>query len=100
MLKFKTIKLLSPSNKTLKIIASTKPVSLKIENGEIRSIEITNIKSIIPIKYKITYKDRIVELYEYPTDEIKGSNFYNLNTKKNFSEYELLKNLNTTTCKF
>ena len=100
MFEFKIIETISPSNKTLKIIASTKPLRLKITNGEIRYIEIVNIKSIIPIKYTITYENRITELYEYPTNQIKGNNFYNLNTKKNFSDYELLKNLNTTTCKF
>lgn len=100
MIKFKTIKVFKPSEKVLKMINSTKPISLSITNGEIKVLEPTNIQTIIPIKYIITYNDRKIEFNEYPNSEIKGNNFYNLNINKSFNENELIKNLNTTTCKF
>lgn len=99
MLKFKTSRTIIPNEKVLNIISSTKPNELKIVNGKIDIIEITNIKTIIPIKYYITYNDKIVVINEYPKEEIKGNNFYNLNTGKSFCEYELASVLKNTTCK-
>jgi len=99
MLKYKTLKTIKPSEKVISIISSTKPNELKIVNGQIDIIEITNIKSIIPIKYRITYNDRVIVINEYPKEEIKGNNFYNLNTGKSFCEYELASVLKNTTCK-
>jgi len=99
MLKYKTLKTIKPSEKVISIISSTKPNELKIVNGQIDIIEITNIKTIVPIKYYITYRDKVVIINEYPKEEIKGNNFYNLNTGKNFCEYELASVLKNTTCK-
>ena len=99
MLKFKTSKTIIANEKVLNIISSTKPNELKIVNGKIDIIEITNIKTIIPIKYYITYNDKIVVINEYPKEEIKGNNFYNLNTGKSVCEYELASVLKNTTCK-
>lgn len=100
MIEFKTIKTLKPSEKVLKTINYTRPIKLSVKNGEIRVITPTNIQTITPIKYIITYDDRKIELNEYPISEIKGNNFYNVNTKKSFNETELIKNLKETTCKF
>ncbi len=58
MIKFKTIKTLKPSEKVLKTINSTKPISLSITNGEIKFLEPTNIQTIIAIEYIIIYVDR------------------------------------------
>jgi len=99
MLKYKKLKEIEPSEKVINIISSTKPNELKIVKGKINIIEITNIKTIIPIKYYITYSDKVVIINEYPKEEIKGNNFYNLNTGKSFCEYELASVLKNTTCK-
>lgn len=99
MLKYKKLKEIEPSENVISIISSTKPNELKIVNGKINLIEITNIKTIIPIKYHITYSDKVVIINEYPKEEIKGNNFYNLNTGKSFCEYELASVLKNTTCK-
>lgn len=58
MIKFKTIKALDPMEKLLKTINSTKSISLSVINGESKILEPTNIQTIIPIKYIITYNDR------------------------------------------
>ena len=100
MIKFKTIKTLKPSKKVLRTINFTKPISLSVTNVEIKVLEPTNIQTIIPIKYIITYNDRKIEFNEYPNTEINGKNFDKLNTNESFSGSELIKNLNTTTCKF
>lgn len=60
MLKYKKLKKIEPSEKVINIIFSTKPNELKIINGKINIIEITNIKTIIPIKYYITYSDKVI----------------------------------------
>ncbi len=99
MLKYKKLKEIEPSEKVISIISSTKPNDLKIVNGKIILIEITNIKTIVPIKYYINYSDKVVIINEYPKEEIKGNNFYNLNTGKSFCEYELASVLKNTTCK-
>ena len=87
MLKHKTLQIIKLSVKVINIISSTKPNGLKIINGRINIIEITNIKNIIPIKYYITYSDNVVIINEHSKEEIKGNNFYNLNTGKSFCEY-------------
>lgn len=99
MLKYKKLKEIEPSVAVINIISSTKPSELKLVNGKIILIEITNIKTIVPIKYYITYSDKVVIINEYPKEEIKGNNFYNLNTGKSFCEYELASVLKNTTCK-
>lgn len=99
MLKYKKLKEIEPSEKVINIISSTKPNGLKIINGKINLIEITNIKTIVPIKYYINYSDKVIVINEYPKEEIKGNNFYNLNTGKSFCEYELASVLKNTTCK-
>jgi len=55
MLKYKKLKEIEPSEKVISVISSTKPNELKIVNGKIILIEITNIKTIVPIKYYINY---------------------------------------------
>jgi hypothetical protein len=44
---------LKPSDDVLKMITNTKPINIKISNGQTFLIERTNIKSVEPIKINI-----------------------------------------------
>ena len=74
---------------TLKAISSTHPYKIQITSGKINVLESTNIETIIPIRYLLFYRTKIIEFYEYPEDLVKGNNFINLQTKQTFNKNEL-----------
>lgn len=69
-MKIKLLQELNPSERTLKAISSTHPYKIQITSGKINILEPTNIETIIPIRYLLFYRTKIVEFYEYP-EELK-----------------------------
>jgi len=65
-MKIKLLQELNPSQRTLKAISSTHPYKIQITSGKINVLEPTNIETIIPIRYLLFYKTKIIEFYEYP----------------------------------
>lgn len=94
MLTFKILNTLKPSDEVLKTITNTKPTNIKVNNGKTLLIERTNIKSIEPVIYEITYSNKIIVLWEYPINEIQGNHFYIPTTKETYSFNEVRKLLN------
>lgn len=88
-MKIKLLHELNPSQRTLKTISSTRPYKIQITSGKINVLESTNIETIIPIRYLLFYRTKIIEFYEYPEDLVKGNNFINLQTKQTFNKNEL-----------
>lgn len=88
-MKIKLLHELNPSQRTLKTISSTHPYKIQITSGKINLLEPTNIETIIPIRYLLFYRTKIIEFYEYPEDLVKGNNFINLQTKQTFNKNEL-----------
>ena len=88
-MKIKLLQELNPSRKTLKVISSTHPYKIQRTSGKINVLEPTNIETIIPIRYLLFYRTKIIEFYEYPEDRIKGNNFINHQTKQTFNKNEL-----------
>ena len=88
-MRIKFIKELYPIDKTIKEINSTNPERIEIVNGKVSTIEPTNIETIIPIKYLLFYKTKIIKFYEYHEEHIKGNNFINYKTKETFNRKEL-----------
>lgn len=88
-MRIKFIKELNPNDKTIKEINSTNPEKIEIVNGKVSLIEPTNIETIIPVKYLLFYRTKIIEFYEYPEEHIKGNNFINYKTKETFNRKEL-----------
>ena len=88
-MKVKLLQDLNPSEKTLKAISSTYPTKIQITSGKINMLEPTNIETIIPIRYLLFYRTKIIEFYEYPEDLVKGNNFINHQTKQTFNKNEL-----------
>lgn len=91
MLTFKVLDTLKPSDDVLKMITNTKPTTIKVNNGKTLLIERTNIKSVEPIIYELTYDERIIILWEYPINEIQGNHFYIPTTKETYSFNEVRK---------
>ena len=81
-MKIKLLQELDPSPRTLKAISSTRPTKVQITSGKINVLETTNIETIIPIRYLLFYRTKIIEFYEYPEDRVKGNNFINHQTKR------------------
>lgn len=88
-MKVKLLQELNPSQRTLKVISSTHPYKVQITSGKINVLEPTNIETIIPIRYLLFYKTKIIEFYEYPEDRVKENNFINHQTKQTFNKNEL-----------
>ena len=88
-MKIKLLQELNSSQRTLKAISSTHPYKIQITSGKINVLEPTNIETIIPIKYLLFYKTKIIEFYEYPENLVKGNNFINHQTKQTFNKNEL-----------
>ena len=84
-MKIKLLQELNPSQRTLKAISS----KIQITSGKINVLEPTNIETIIPIRYLLFYRTKIIEFYEYPEDRVKGNNFINHKTKQTFNKNEL-----------
>lgn len=80
---------LVPSNEVLKVISETKPINIKINNGTVNRIKRTNIKSIDPIIYELTYGSGTLIIWQYPVNEIKGNNFYIPDNKNTYSLLEI-----------
>jgi len=87
-MKIKLLQELNPSPRTL-AISSTHPYKIQITSGKINVLEPTNIETIIPIRYLLYYRTKIIEFYEYPEDRIKGNSFINHKTKQTFNRNEL-----------
>ena len=92
-MKIKLLQELNPSTRTLKAISSTRPYKMQITSGKINVLEPTNIETVIPIRYLLFYKTKIIEFYEYPEDHVKGDNFINHKTKETFNSNEIKKYL-------
>ncbi|NLC96651.1 MAG: hypothetical protein GX675_03680 [Erysipelotrichaceae bacterium] len=91
MLTFKVLDTLKPSDDVLEMITNTKPTYIKVNNGKTILIERTNIKSIEPIIYELTYDTKKIILWEYPISEIRGNHFYIPITKETYSFKEVRK---------
>lgn len=91
MLTFRVLDTLKPSDDVLKMITNTKPTNIKISNGQTLLIEGTNIKSVEPIIYELTYQSIVIVLLEYPINEIQGNHFCIPTTKETYSFHEVRK---------
>ncbi len=74
MLTFKVLDTLKHSDAVLRMITNTKPSNIKISNGQTLLIKRTNIKSVEPIIYELTYRNKVIVLWEYPINELEEEN--------------------------
>ena len=72
MIEFKTIQILNPNTKILKVIKNYK---YKVKNGKIKNLLHTNLQVIEPTEYLITYPTTLTIL-EYKVNEISSKPFY------------------------
>lgn len=91
MVELDVIEELTPSNEVLKVISESKPIQLKISNGKVNLIKKTNIRSVEPIIYELTFSNQTLVIWQYPIEEIEGNNFYLPNTKNTYSLPEIRK---------
>ena len=89
MFEIECLEELTPSDEVINIISDSKPNNIKIINGKVNLIKRTNIKTIEPIVYELTYKKDVITIWQYPIEEIKGNNFYIPNSKKTYSLLEI-----------
>lgn len=89
MVELNVIEELKPDNSVLKVIGESKPTMLKVSNGKVNQIKKTNIKSIEPIIYELTFKDETLIIWQYPINELEGNKFYIPNTKNTYSLPEI-----------
>ena len=64
---------------------------IKVSNGKVNQIKRTNIKSIEPIIYELTFKNETLIIWQYPINELEGNKFYIPNTKNTYSLSEIRK---------
>ena len=67
-MKIKLLQELNPSQRILKAISSTHPYKIQITSGKINVLEPTNIETIIPIRYLLFYRTKIIECYKFLKD--------------------------------
>lgn len=91
MVELDVIEELKPDSNVLKVISESKPTMLKVSNGKVNQIRKTNIKSIEPIIYELTFKTETLIIWQYPIEEIEGNNFYMPDTKNTYSLPEIRK---------
>ena len=60
-MKIKLLQELNPSQRALKAISSTHPYKIQITSGKINVLEPTNIETIIPIRYLLFYRTKIID---------------------------------------
>ena len=92
MLKFKIKEHIKPNKEVVDLLTNFR---YEINNGYIKEIINTNIQTIKPVEYIITYPKKLTIL-EYKVNEINNKNFYikEHNEKYNLSEIKkILKNL-------
>lgn len=89
MFEIECLEELVPSNEVMNIISDSKPNNIKITNGKVNIVKKTNIKTIEPIVYELTYKKDVITIWQYPIEEIKGNNFYISNNKNTYSLLEI-----------
>lgn len=89
MFEIECLEELIPSDEIITIINDSKPNNIKIINGKINLVKRTNIKTIEPIVYELTYKKDVITIWQYPVEEIKGNNFYIPNSKNTYSLLEI-----------
>ncbi len=73
MVELDVVEELKPDNSVLKVISESKPTMLRISNGKVNQIKKTNIKSIEPIIYELTFKDETLIIWQYPINELEGN---------------------------
>ena len=88
MLEFKIVESLNPNLEILKLLNN---FTYKTKVGHIKTINLTNLKVVEPIKYIIT-KPTNLTIYEYKLNEISNKNYYikEYNRKYDFNELEIL----------
>jgi hypothetical protein len=91
MVELDVIEELKPDSNVLKAISESKPTMIKVSNGKVNQIKKTNIKSIEPIIYELTFKDETLIIWQYPINELEGNKFYIPNTKNTYSLLEIRK---------
>jgi hypothetical protein len=91
MVELDVIEELKPDSNVLKVIGESKPTMIKVSNGKVNQIKRTNIKSIEPIIYELTFKNEILIIWQYPIAEIEGNKFYIPDTKNTYSLPEIRK---------
>lgn len=89
MVELDVIEELKPDSNVLKVISGSKPTMIKVSNGKVNQIKRTNIKSIEPIIYELTFKDKTLIIWQYPINELEGNKFYIPNTKNTYSLPEI-----------
>ena len=89
MVELDVIEELKPSNDVLKVISESKPTMIKVSNGKVNQIKKTNIKSIEPIIYELTFKNETLIIWQYPINELEGNKFYIPDTKNTYSLPEI-----------
>lgn len=91
MVELDVVEELKPDNSVLKVISESKPTMIKVSNGKVNQIKRTNIKSIEPIIYELTFKSETLIIWQYPINELEGNKFYIPNTKNTYSLPEIRK---------
>lgn len=89
MFEIECLEELIPSDDVIDIISNSNPNNIKIINGKVNLVKRTNIKTIEPIVYELTYKKDVITIWQYPIEEIKGNNFYMPNNKNIYSLLEI-----------
>ena len=91
---FTLLDTIEPNNEILEL---AKGMSIEVTKGTINCIKNTNIKTVLPLLYQITYNNEKLCIYEYK-GEFKGNKKYfipTLNNTFNLKEIkQILKGLN------
>ena len=69
-------------------------INIKVSNGLVEVYKKTNIKKVIPIIYRIKYKNTNTTILYYKVDDIKERRYYIPKIKKCFSLPEIKSYLN------
>ena len=85
MLEFEILQELEPNAEILEII---KDYEYIVENGKIKHLKTTNLQSIEPTEYLITYPSTLTIL-EYKVNEIANRNFYIKEHKQKYNLKEI-----------
>lgn len=89
MFEIECLEELNPSDEVMNVISASKPDNVKIISGKVSLVKRTNIKTIEPIVYELTYKKDVITVWQYPINEIKGNNFYMPKNKNTYSLLEI-----------
>jgi len=76
---FTLLEVIEPNEEILDLVKDRKA---KITKGKINGVKNTNIKTVLPVIYKIPYQDQTLAIYEYKGD-FKGNKKFFIPTYQN-----------------